>query len=37
MCKNVADTDIHIFEENLSVVVVLHAYVQSCDLNKSCN
>jgi len=35
MCKNVADTDIHIFEENISMVVVLHVYIQSCNVNKS--
>ena len=33
MCKNVADRNMDIFEDNMSTVVVLH--VQSCNLNKS--
>jgi len=35
MCKYVADTNMHISEENMSMVVVLHVYVQSYNLNKS--
>ena len=27
MCKKLADTDIHIFEENMSKVAVLHVSV----------
>jgi len=37
MCKNLADTDIYIFEENMSMVVALHINVQSWDLDKPCN
>ena len=29
MRKDLADTDIHIFEENMSMIVVLHVYVPS--------
>jgi len=29
MCKNLADTDLHIFDENMSMAVVLHVYIQS--------
>ena len=31
MCKNLADTEIHIFEDNISMVVLLHVYIQSCN------
>ena len=35
MYKNVEDTDMHIFEEIMSMAVVLHFCMQSCNLNKS--
>jgi len=30
-----ADTHIHIFEENISMIVVLHDDIQTCYLNRS--
>jgi len=34
MCKILAGTDLHIFEENVSLVVVLYVYIQNYNQNK---